>query len=177
VHELGVISTQALGELRQIIADLRPSHLDDLGLIPALRWYFSKIEARYALRTHFEVSGVQKRLPAECETILFRITQEAITNVIKHADASEVKIHLSIEPPQVNLSITDDGKGFILAQVLDHKPTLSGWGLLGMQERVSLLGGRMQIDSAPGEGTRISITVFPVTWEQTDGDKNEVIAG
>jgi signal transduction histidine kinase len=170
VHELGIISTQALGELRQIIADLRPSHLDDLGLIPALRWYFSKIEARYALRTHFEVNGFQKRLPAECETILFRITQEAITNVIKHADANEVLIRLAIEPPQVNLSITDDGKGFIPAQVLSRKPTLSGWGLLGMQERVSLLGGRMKIDSAPGEGTRISITVFPVTWEQADDD-------
>jgi len=177
VHELGIISTQALGELRQIIADLRPSHLDDLGLIPALRWYFSKIEERYALRTHFDVSGVQKRLPAECETILFRITQEAITNVIKHADAREVLIHLSIEPPQVNLSIEDDGNGFIPAQVLNHKPTLSGWGLLGMQERVSLLGGRMKIDSEPGEGTRISITVFPVTWEQENGDKNEITTG
>ncbi|HEY53082.1 MAG TPA: GAF domain-containing sensor histidine kinase [Caldilineae bacterium] len=177
VHELGAISTQALGELRQIIADLRPSHLDDLGLIPALRWYFTKIEERYALRMRFEVSGVKKRLPAECETILFRITQEAITNVIKHADANEVQIHLVLEPPQVNLRIVDDGKGFNPSEFLSQKPTLSGWGLLGMQERVSLLGGRMHIDSAPGEGTRISVTVFPVTWEQIDGGKNEVTAG
>ncbi len=177
VHELGIMSTQALGELRQIIADLRPSHLDDLGLIPALRWYLSKTEERHALHTRFEVSGKTMRLPAECETILFRITQEAITNVIKHADASEVLVRLNIELPQIKLSIEDNGKGFSPAQVLNQKPSLSGWGILGMQERVALVGGSVHFDSEPGRGTKISITAFPFDLEQANGRKNEITTG
>jgi len=177
VHELGIISTQALGELRHIISDLRPSHLDDLGLIPTIRWYLSRLEERYAIHTHFEVEGSNIRPPAECETILFRITQEAMSNIIKHAEAASVQVRLSIEPPQIHLIIEDDGKGFETEQILDQAPSLSGWGLLGMQERVSLMQGRMQIDSEPGKGTRISITANPIPWEQANGNKNEITAG
>lgn len=177
VHELGIISTQALGELRQIISDLRPSHLDDLGLIPTLRWYLSQIEERHAIRTHFEVEGSMIRPPAECETILFRITQEAISNIIKHAEATNVQVSLNSNPPKIDLIIEDDGVGFEPEQLLDQEPSLSGWGLLGMQERVSLMQGRMQIDSEPGKGTRISVTANPVPWEQANGSKNEITTG
>ncbi len=177
VHELGIISTQALGELRQIISDLRPSHLDDLGLIPTLRWYLSKIEERNAFQTHFEVEGSLVRPPAECETILFRITQEAISNIIKHAEATNVQVSLNVSPPKIDLIIEDDGVGFEPEQLLDQEPSLSGWGLLGMQERVSLMQGRIQIDSEPGKGTRISVTANPVPWEQANGSKNEITTG
>ncbi len=177
VHELGIMSTQALGELRQIISDLRPSHLDDLGLIPALRWYLSRIAERHAIQTHFSTKGSATRPPAECETILFRITQEGISNVIKHAEANNVWVNLNINPPQIELTIEDDGKGFIPEQTLRQEPKLSGWGILGMQERVSLLQGRMQIDSEPGKGTRISVTAQPVAWEQANGNKNKTTVG
>lgn len=172
VRELKSFSTNALGELRQIIADLRPSQLDDLGLVAALQWYVQEFEKRYAIRTDFVVEGTRSRLPPECETVLFRITQEALTNIARHASASHATIKLGIYPAQVYLTIEDNGRGFDLEKTL-RSDKRAGWGLLGIQERVLLLGGRHEINSKPGCGTHIRVTV-PLKTEAEDGEDQNV---
>lgn len=166
VKELKSFSTNALGELRQIIADLRPSHLDDLGLAAALHWYVQDFEKRYGILTEFIAEGYRSRLPQEYETVLFRITQEALTNVAKHADASKAIVKLKTSPTQVCLTIEDNGRGFDLEETL-RKHRRAGWGLLGIQERALLLGGHYEIDTEPGRGTHIRVVV-PSTMEVED---------
>ncbi len=175
IEELRTFTTNALDELRQLIADLRPSQLDDLGLIAALQWYLREFEKRFAIQTSFTVEGNRLRLPPEHETVLFRITQEALTNVAKHAHASHVQVKLSFGPTQVDVCIRDDGRGFDPDQVLSTNSTHVGWGLLGIQERVSLLGGRYQVETAPNQGTRVQVWV-PLTGEKQDA-QNPTAAG
>ncbi len=166
VKELKSFSTNALGELRQIIADLRPSQLDDLGLVAALQWYVQEFEKRYAIRTILSLEGNRSRLPSEYETVLFRIAQEALTNVARHANASCVTVKLEINPAQICLMMRDDGSGFDPETTL-RRDRRTGWGLLGIQERALLLGGSYEIDSRPGRGTYIRVTV-PLVREATD---------
>ena len=157
LQELKVYSTDALGELRHIIADLRPSQLDDLGLVAALQWYVQEFEKRYRASAEFVLEGERRRLPQEYEIVLFRIAQEALTNIGKHAHASKASVRLEFEPGQIRLTICDNGRGFDPEKALrERRP--AGWGLVGMQERALLLGGNFQIDSNPGEGTCIQVT-------------------
>jgi signal transduction histidine kinase len=174
VKELKSFSTNALGELRRIISDLRPSQLDDLGLVAALQWYFQEFERRRAIHIDFIVEGGRSRLPAEYETVLFRIAQEALTNIAKHAQASQATVKLQVYPAQIDLSIEDNGQGFNPAEVL-RQDAPHGWGLLGIQERSSLLGGHYAIDSAPGRGTRIRVSI-PLIVETKDV-KNTIATG
>jgi signal transduction histidine kinase len=160
LREIESYSTSALGELRRIIADLRPSQLDDLGLVAALRWYIQAFQARRGIEAEFVLHGEANRLPVEIETVLFRITQEALTNVAKHAQATRVIVSLEIQKGAVTVTISDNGEGFEAQSVLNgERPHTSGWGLLGIRERTRLLGGRCTIDSTPGEGSRISVTI------------------
>jgi signal transduction histidine kinase len=175
VKELRSFSTHALGELRQIIADLRPSQLDDLGLVAALQWYVQEFEKHNSIHTEFVVEGDRSRLPSEYETVLFRISQEALTNIARHANASRVAVRLKVYPAQIDLTVEDNGRGFDPAEVLRGDRPHPGWGLLGVQERSLLLGGRYEIDSAPGRGTRIHVSI-PLIVETKDA-KNTVIAG
>jgi signal transduction histidine kinase len=165
ISELRTYSTDALGELRRIISDLRPSQLDDLGLIAATQWYVQELENTYGLPTSFHGEG-KNRLSTECETVLFRIIQEGLTNIAKHAQAHSAAVHLEIGLAEVTLTIEDDGQGFDIDQVLQSdKP--AGWGLVGMQERALLLGGRCDLDSAPGRGTRIRVSA-PIMMENAN---------
>lgn len=172
IGELKSFSTNALGELRRIIADLRPSQLDDLGLVAALQWYTQDFEKRYAIPADFMVEGDRSRLPAEYETVLFRITQEALTNIARHADASHAAVKLEITPERVFVIIKDDGRGFDLEEMLQGDGA-GGWGLLGIQERALLLGGRCDINSAPGRGTCIRVSV-PLIAEVKDVEDTPV---
>lgn len=178
VQELGSYSAQALGELRQIIADLRPSHLDDLGLVPALRWYLQKYSERRGIRTRLVTSGDALRLPPEYETVLFRITQEALTNIAKHAEATQTTVTVSLGEPDIHLTIEDDGRGFDPSTLRQNAGPQSvslpgGWGLVGMQERAGLLGGRVVIDSQPNQGTRIHVFI-PYPTERQDARQDPV---
>ncbi|HSN78573.1 MAG TPA: sensor histidine kinase [Anaerolineae bacterium] len=159
VREIKSYSTSALGELHQIIADLRPSILDDMGLAAALKWYVQSYQQRRSLPTELIVEGTSFRLPAEYETVLFRITQEALTNIAKHARATRVVVTLGFSPAEVSLQIKDNGRGFDPELVLQRTGRSSGWGLLGMRERASLIGGQAVIESSPGQGARIRVTV------------------
>jgi signal transduction histidine kinase len=175
VRDLKLFGTNALGELRQIIADLRPPQLDDLGLVAALQWYVQSFEKRYAIPVSFVIDGKPRRLPSEYETVLFRITQEALTNVSKHAKASRVIVSLDIFPFQICLSIEDDGCGFDLTAVFSEDAEQTAWGLLGIKERAALLGADHEIYAAPGKGTYIRVSV-PLIGEK-NSVKNTAVIG
>jgi PAS domain S-box-containing protein len=147
-------------ELRRLSYDLRPAILDDLGLVPTLRWYVENFQKRTGTSVHLQVNEQQKRFPPKIETLLYRVIQEALTNVAKHAQAESVAINLERKDMMASLYITDDGKGFEVRRYFASVPGQRRClGILGMKERVELSGGTFFIDSEPGEGTRISIRV------------------
>ena len=150
--------TVALNELQRLIADLRPSHLDDLGLAATLRWWADEVESRGPLEVEVTVIGEERNLAAPVRLAIFRVTQEALTNAIKHAGAIMATVELTFQEHAVSVVITDNGRGFDIDQVMSDKIHQS-WGLLGMQERASLLGGQVRIESQPGIGTRVMITI------------------
>ena len=174
-HELQSFCTGALRELRRIIADLRPSQLDDLGLVAAVDWYVREFAERSDVSTRLVVEGDSFRLPSEFETVLFRIAQEALTNVAKHARAAEASVLLSFEPARVQMTISDDGRGFDPAEMI-QRGELASWGLMGIQERALLLGGQCEIDSTPGGGTRIRVSV-PVVPKEARSVANTTVVG
>jgi PAS domain S-box-containing protein len=141
--------------VRRIASDLRPSLLDDLGLIAAMEWQLAEFEKRSGIKTNLADPGEELKLPDEIKTGLFRIFQESLTNVVRHADARKVKVSLQQKEGSFVLLITDDGKGFDQHKIADQK-TL---GLLGMKERTSMIGGTYDIISAPGKGTTVVVTI------------------
>nr|WP_269448602.1 sensor histidine kinase [Metabacillus kandeliae] len=150
----------ALYEVRRIIYDLRPMALDDLGLIPTLRKYMATIE-EYNGKTKIDFQslgeGEERRLPPRFEVALFRLAQEAVTNALKHSEASEITVKVEVSSENVNLAVRDNGKGFEMKEIKTKKN--KSFGLLGMKERVELLDGKMTIDSKIGLGTFIMIQV------------------
>jgi PAS domain S-box-containing protein len=137
--------------VRNLSMDLRPPMLDDLGLVPTLLWHFERYHAQTGVRVDFRLLGPEGRFGSRVETAAFRIVQEALTNVARHAGVGEVSVRLGVHPDRVELRVEDRGVGF--------RPE-SAWmeassGLTGMRERARLLGGRFRIDSTPGEGTRL----------------------
>jgi signal transduction histidine kinase len=156
LRQLEGLVAHSLDELQRLISDLRPSHLDDLGLPAALRWYASEVQARVPLQVQVEVSGDQRPIEAVMNTTLFRVAQEAMTNVVKHAEAKAVKITLAYNVDGVGLRVEDTGRGFDVAAAKAQRPA---WGLMGMEERATLLGGRFALTSQPGQGTCIEVTI------------------
>jgi signal transduction histidine kinase len=152
-----VINT--LDEVHNLIFDLRPACLDDLGLVAALQWYADKRLVGLGIAHAIAVEGEERRLPGEVEAALFRIVQEALTNVIKHAEADSVRLNLAFAQRSLTLVVADDGRGFDASRALSHHDGERGYGLLGMHERVELLSGTLEVVSRPGEGTRLSISV------------------
>lgn len=157
-----------LQNVRRLIADLRPSPLDDLGLVSALVWYGEQRLKPVGIDVDVEAHGLEGRLPSPVETALFRIAQEAMSNVAKHSDARTVSVTLNRVDGHVNLTVEDDGKGFTpptpdLPAVDGH-----GLGLRGMNERAATLGGNFVLESAPGRGTHLSVDL-PIHEEVSYG--------
>jgi signal transduction histidine kinase len=153
-----------LDELRRLISDLRPPHLDDLGLAAAIRWYAKEVQTRTGLEVQVEISGDQADVPAAVRLAVFRIAQEALTNVVKHSQARLAKVQLCYRDSEVVLLVRDEGCGFEAdAQKLAPRPA---WGLLGMQERATLLGGRLSVQSKPGQGTQVE-AILPYGTSET----------
>ena len=156
LHQLQTLTADSLQELQRLMADLRPSHLDDLGLSAALRWYTSKIEERYPLQITTGIDGDERPLDDAAKIAVFRIIQEALNNVLKHSEAKHAYIHMEFTSRGMRATVRDDGCGFDLdkIQVLQSssRPSL---GLAGMQERAALLGGAVAVQSRPGQGTMI----------------------
>lgn len=150
------LAAQTLEDLRKLIYDLRPEVLDQLGLVPALRSYVkSRLEAEN-IKTKLHFAGLGDRLSPQIETTLFRIVQEAITNIIRHSGASNVSIEVKRTDSQVSATIVDNGKGFDVEAAL--KATES-WGLRGIRERVAVVGGELSVESGDGQGTRIMFQI------------------
>ncbi|HEU4386496.1 MAG TPA: PAS domain S-box protein [Blastocatellia bacterium] len=160
------ITSQALQQVRNLSLDLRPSMLDDLGLIAALRWYVDRVVRRTGLVAHFVSDPLSGRLAPEIENACFRIAQEALNNVAKHARATAVSVELRQTDHALALSVRDDGQGLDVIAARERATSGQSFGLLGMQERVLLVGGEIEITSAPGAGTEI-LARFPL---RRDGD-------
>ncbi len=164
-HSLAV---QTSMEVTKLINDLRPTLLDSLGLAPAIQRYVETWLKPEGIQATLETKG-HERLPSEVEVALFRITQEAINNIMKHAKAKNVAIDLECDGEKCVLRIEDDGQGFDVEEITKVEKTGRGVGLFGMKERVSLVGGRCAIESRRGQGTTI-VSEVPLTGSATDAD-------
>ncbi len=145
--------------MNRFIQNLRPSLLDDLGLIPALRSVVKSLQESDSMKTELIVLGKEKRFSPESELLLFRIVQEALNNIRKHAQASEGKVTVEFTGDKTVLTIGDNGRGFELSGRVDDLPRSGKLGLAGMQERVRLLGGSLKVKSVLGKGTTLTVEV------------------
>ncbi|GAI25749.1 unnamed protein product, partial [marine sediment metagenome] len=152
-------ATAALENLQRSAQDLRPRIIDDLGLVAALEWMAENLTKDYGIVTRVEVIGVERGLPDEVQLLLFRIAQEALTNIRRHAEASRAWITLEFGEKKAVLIIKDNGKGFEMPQGMGGLASAGKLGLAGMQERTQLIGGSLRIQSEAGKGTTITIEV------------------
>jgi signal transduction histidine kinase len=157
--EARALALRTLDGIHRLSFDLRPSVLDDLGLFRAIEWYAERDLKKRGIAVRCETDEEEGRLAPEIETALFRAVQEAFTNIVKHSRAETVLIQCALTPQAVTIEIEDDGRGFDPASISDTAATGRGLGLAGIRERMEILGGDALIDSAPGQGTRLVLTV------------------
>lgn len=150
---------ETLQSARALSHELRPPLLDEIGWEPALTWLCDSFSQRTGLTVRYAHSGLSNRLDPEIELTAYRVVQEALTNIIRHADAQTAEVFVELNTQYLNLTIKDDGKGFSLKQVSRDENPHTGLGLLDMRERVSVVGGEMTIEAAPGQGTSISARI------------------
>jgi signal transduction histidine kinase len=141
--------SSVMEEVRTLAWELRPSVLDDLGVVPAIRTYIDIFSEHYAMQIDFR-SNLRKRLSHQAETTIYRIIQESLTNIGKHADVSEAQVTIEESDQQIVVQIRDEGRGFLTQN-------RSGVGLFSMEERARSIGGTLTIDSAPGQGTYVTL--------------------
>ena len=152
------LRSQAIGALeglRRCAQDLRPRILDDLGLIAALEWMAEDLVKKYGIDAHVEAVGTERSLPAEAQLLLFRIAQEALSNIRRHAEASMAEVKLEFEGNKVRMTISDNGKGFELPSRTENLASTGKLGIIGMYERARLLGGNLKVQSELGKGTQV----------------------
>jgi len=145
--------------LRRFSQELRPSILDDLGLIPAVKWLASEMMKNYGIKVKTEITGNQRPLSPELELMVFRIAQEALSNARRHSHAANIVFKLIYNDNNINVIIQDDGKGFDLPDKLSDLTKKGKLGLVGIRERAELSGGTVKIDTKPGKGTTLTIDV------------------
>jgi PAS domain S-box-containing protein len=165
LQQLQDLAERIARDTHQLARDLRPAALDDFGLVIALSNYLEEWSQRYKLLADFQSIGFndEERFSVQVETTLYRTVQEALTNVVKHAEAEHVSLILKQSPEALLAVIEDDGKGFEVEAVMDTPIAERRLGLLGMQERVELVGGTLEIESAPGAGTTVAIRIPIIT--------------
>ena len=145
--------------IQRMISDLRPAHLDDLGLVPALKFLTDQVRSQFNLSITFETQGHVCRLEPLLETAIYRIVQESLTNIARHASTDQASVNLSFSPDEIQLQVTDQGSGFDPEELFNAP---RGWGLAGMKERAEAVNGKFSVKSKPAEGTTI-IVVIPTT--------------
>ncbi|MDR7417913.1 MAG: PAS domain-containing protein [Armatimonadota bacterium] len=148
-------------QVRELALDLRPSLLDDLGLVAALRWHLDRVAQRAGLTAQFVALPSEMRLRGDIETLCFRVAQEALTNVVRHARARRVGVELIQQDGHLSLTVTDDGVGFDVDRAEHAAGQGESFGLLSMRERVQLAGGELEVESVPAHGTAVR-AVFPL---------------
>jgi signal transduction histidine kinase len=155
--EVVALAQKTLADARQAVWDMRPPALEGDDFAAALGAALHLSVERTTLALDYVVRGVARPMPSECETVVYRVAQEAVTNVMKHAGAHSLRVVLTYRDRGVRLTVTDDGCGF--AVDADQRTYAGHWGLLGMRERASQVGGKVRVRSAPGEGTRVALHV------------------
>jgi signal transduction histidine kinase len=165
LEEIKSLLARTSKEVHELIYNLRPSLLDDLGLPAALRSCARNTFEGSGVEVHVEVAGQEKRLPPQVEIAVFRIVQEAIANIARHSRAESAYISLEFKDESIVIQVEDDGIGFDLTQVSTSGSGKECVGLLGMKERAELLGGTLTIDTKPGRGTRVAMEI-PIDWGQ-----------
>jgi signal transduction histidine kinase len=156
LDRLQELSNQMSQSLYRLVRDLRPSHLDNLGLVPAIKFLLSQEYGPKGLNVSFRLIGNPKPLRDLIDTALFRIAQEALTNVVRHAGVAEAEVAVQYDQDRVTLRISDCGRGFDPAEQFSPP---RGWGLAGIRERVEGLGGRLVLHSAVLQGTTVEVVV------------------
>jgi signal transduction histidine kinase len=154
---------RGLAQVRDLSLNLRPSMLDDLGLEPALKWYINRQAALSGLRSEFQSDALEDRLDPVIETACFRVAQEALTNVVRHARASAVNVTLREQDGHLHLLVRDDGVGFDVEALRQKAAQGASLGLLSMEERTTLVDGRFELKSTPGQGAEVH-AFFPLRW-------------
>ncbi len=169
IEECAQIADAALQQVRTLMLDLRPPQLDELGLAAALRTHAERVVTPANLALHFSAPAVPPKMPPAIEIVCFRIMQEALTNILRHAGATNVWIELAAADDGLELTVRDDGKGFDLAEAHQRATRGGSMGLLSMDERAALADGRVEISTAPGAGTTVR-AMFPLQAAQSTGD-------
>jgi signal transduction histidine kinase len=185
LHKLETLTADSLEELQRLMTDLRPSHLDDLGLSAALRWYASRIQEHSSLQIRVDIHGEECDLDDAMKITVFRIIQECLNNIIKHARATHVNIHVHFEAKQVRISVFDNGIGFDPDKIQQRRTSRPSLGLAGMEERAALLNGTVSVQSRPGYGTEVEASIpyhgSPVEFEnglqEVKDDHSSVVSG
>jgi signal transduction histidine kinase len=150
VESIKKLAEASVNVIRNMTLLLRPSMLDDFGLVPALEWQAREVSKRTGLRVHVTAEESAGELPDELKTCIYRVVQEALHNCARHSQARSVRVVVRQEPAKIVLSVEDDGHGFDARRV-------RGLGLVGMEERVNHLGGAFEVESRPGSGTRVAV--------------------
>jgi signal transduction histidine kinase len=185
LHKLETLTADSLKELQRLMTDLRPSHLDDLGLSAALRWYSTKIQEHSSLHIRVDIHGEECDLDDAMKITVFRIIQESLNNIIKHAQATHVNIHVHYEEKNVRISVFDNGIGFDRDEVQQRRTSRPSLGLAGMEERAALLGGTVTMQSRPGFGTEVEAQIpyhhsgsgIDPRMQEVKNDHSSVISG
>lgn len=157
--ELETLAGQTIENLRRLTRALRPIYLEDLGLVTALEMLARETSENNTLRVDFQKTGRERRLAREVELSLYRIAQEALNNAVKHSRAAHADLKIAFEPAEVRMEISDDGQGFTVPNSPTEFAPKGHFGLLGVHERVDLIGARLEIESAPGKGTRLTLAL------------------
>jgi signal transduction histidine kinase len=150
VESIKKLAEASVNVIRNMTLLLRPSMLDDFGLVPALEWQAREVSKRTGLRVHVTAEEASGELPDQLRTCIYRVVQEALHNCARHSQARSVKVIVRQEGQKIFLSVEDDGHGFDAGRV-------RGLGLVGMEERVTHLGGAFEVQSRPGAGTKVEV--------------------
>ncbi len=154
LSEFRDVIARTLDDVRRMALDLRPTMLDDLGLVPALEAHTRDMARRWGITVRFETQGLDRRLSSQTELVAYRIVQEALSNIFKHSQATEATVTLVLQGRELRITVRDNGRGFDVGRTLASRER--GLGLFGMQERAALVGGHLELASAPGSGTRVT---------------------
>lgn len=157
LNELETLAEQTVEDLRRLTRALRPIYLEDLGLVTALEMLARETSENNLLNVHFQKTGDENRLAPEVELALYRIAQEALSNILRHANATQAFLQISFDDHEVKLEVRDDGVGFEMPKSPTDFAPSGHFGLLGIRERTDLIGGRLEVQSEAGQGTRLSV--------------------
>jgi two-component system sensor histidine kinase UhpB len=157
LEELETLAEQTIENLRRLTRALRPIYLEDLGLVTALEMLTQEIGQNNHLRVDFQKTGQERRLLREVELSLYRIAQEALNNAAKHSKATHAALQIQFDSSEIHMEVSDNGVGFIVPNSPTEFASNGHFGLLGVHERADLIGARLEIESAPGKGTKLKV--------------------